>query len=115
MTPRFSMLMMSVALLASTPALATSDGRPPVPPAAQGAEGAATQPHGGEGPRGPRPPMLDTDGDGKVTKAEFVTGMEKHFDQMDANKDGVLTEEERPKWKHRGEKHRKGAQPPAAE
>lgn len=40
---------------------------------------------------------LDTNKDGKVTFAEFSGPMKAHFDEMDANKDGVLDKAEQPK------------------
>lgn len=56
-------------------------------------------PGGPGGPRGPRP-NPDTDGDGKVTAAEFAAAMPDApadlFSRLDANSDGVLTEDERP-------------------
>lgn len=39
--------------------------------------------------------MADTDKDGKITLAEAEAMALKHFDSMDANKDGKLTDEER--------------------
>ena len=38
--------------------------------------------------------MMDTDGDHKVTKAEFMHHSEMMFAQMDRNGDGVLDEDE---------------------
>lgn len=44
---------------------------------------------------------LDTDGDGKVSKTEFVNGQkdkdkaEKKFSKLDKNSDGFLTKDER--------------------
>ena len=49
--------------------------------------------HGGFGP-GKHFERLDTDGDGKVTKAEHARAAEERFTRMDANKDGVLTADE---------------------
>ena len=34
--------------------------------------------------------MMDADGDGKVTKAEFMAGHEKLFSRKDKNNDGVI-------------------------
>jgi hypothetical protein len=40
---------------------------------------------------------LDTDKDGKISFAEFSGPMKMHFEELDANKDGVLDENEQPK------------------
>ena len=47
----------------------------------------------------------DTDGDGKISRAEAVAlpWLAKHFDEIDTNKDGFLTKEE---IKAHREKHR---------
>lgn len=71
------------------------------------------------GPRGHRGPgpdhfikELDTDGDGKISRAEFAAKGDKMFAEADANKDGFLTKDEmkaahearKAKWKEkRGE------------
>jgi len=39
--------------------------------------------------------MMDGNGDGKVTKDEFMAGTLRRFDMMDANHDGQLTKAER--------------------
>lgn len=39
--------------------------------------------------------MLDANGDGRITRDEFVAGMLRRFDRMDANHDGQLTSAER--------------------
>jgi hypothetical protein len=39
--------------------------------------------------------MADTDNDGAISQAEFTAAAMKHFDMMDANKDGQVTKEER--------------------
>ena len=49
--------------------------------------------HGGFGP-GKHFEKQDTNGDGKVTKAEHARAAEERFTLMDENKDGVLTVEE---------------------
>ncbi|GIX21358.1 MAG: hypothetical protein KatS3mg121_0141 [Gammaproteobacteria bacterium] len=52
--------------------------------------------HGKDGP--PRGAKLfkkmDADGDGQVTRAEFLAAHEKHFDRLDADGDGILTHDE---------------------
>jgi Ca2+-binding EF-hand superfamily protein len=37
---------------------------------------------------------MDTDKDGKVTKAEFTAAEDKIFQKLDANGDGVITPDE---------------------
>lgn len=37
---------------------------------------------------------FDENGDGNITRAEFVEGMTKRFDRMDANSDGTITQNE---------------------
>ena len=52
--------------------------------------------HGGPGGFGSRMiVMADTDKDGKITMAEAEALALQHFDQMDSNKDGQVTPEER--------------------
>ncbi len=55
--------------------------------------------HRPDGERG-HPGMMmmqkaDTDNDGSISEAEFVAGAGKHFDEMDTNNDGNLTQDER--------------------
>lgn len=38
---------------------------------------------------------VDTDGDGKISKAEFLASQEKHFVEIDADGDGYVTKEEK--------------------
>ncbi len=56
----------------------------------------------------------DADGDGQISKAEWMAGVEEHFTTMDADGDETITMEEwtaghaamRKRWKqHHGEKH----------
>jgi uncharacterized low-complexity protein len=54
----------------------------------------------GEGKCGMK--RMDANGDGKVTKDEFMQGHEAMFDSMDANGDGVIDVDE-----HQGH-HRRG-------
>lgn len=51
--------------------------------------------HGGGGMRGQMIIMADGDKDGRITLAEAEAMALKHFDQMDANKDGKVTPDER--------------------
>ena len=59
---------------------------------------AAAQPPGpgpGRGPGGPFGLLaMDTNGDGKLTRAEFDAGQRAHFAEIDTNKDGTATPEE---------------------
>ena len=55
-------------------------------------------------PKGERGPQ-DTDGDGAISRAEFDAWSSEHFDRLDQNGDGVITEDERPE---RRERIRKG-------
>ncbi len=62
------------------------DDLPPPPPGGRRMRMAIM---GGEG--------LDTNKDGKISFAEFSGPMKTHFEELDANKDGVLDESEQPK------------------
>lgn len=67
--------------------------------ARQAMHGPMGPPPGGPGGwhHGPMDPAaLDADHDGKVSFAEFSAPMKRHFDQMDANHDGVLEASEMP-------------------
>ena len=55
----------------------------------------------GEGQCGMR--RMDADGDGKVTREEFMQGHAAMFDSMDSNGDGVIDADE--KGAHHGKKH----------
>ena len=61
------------------------------------AAGAPAGGPGGPGGRGGRGPggRADADGDGKVSKDEYVTSQLRRFDAQDADKDGKLTKAER--------------------
>ena len=66
---------------------------------------------GGDHKGGKMMERIDTDGDGKISKAEFMAKHEEKFTQMDKNSDGFLTPEEikeahesmKEKWKERKE------------
>lgn len=47
----------------------------------------------------------DTNGDGNISKQEFMAGCEKRFQKMDANGDGQITKEERQQMRmqHKGQ------------
>jgi hypothetical protein len=61
---------------------------------AQAEEGARRGP-GGHSP-GQMLQKLDKDGDGQVSKAEFLASAEERFAKMDKNGDGFLSREDRP-------------------
>jgi len=63
------------------------------------------------GGKGPMFGQMDTDKDGKVTKAEFTAAEDKMFQKLDANGDGVITPDEFAAAHHRH--HQTDAVPPA--
>ena len=73
-------------------------GPPPAPPAGAPAGAPAGGPGGGGrgGMMGRMIAEADTDGDGKVSRAEMRAGSTKRFQEMDKNADGVLSADERP-------------------
>lgn len=50
----------------------------------------------GGGHRGEMMKRLDTNGDGAVSKEEFLAGANERFSKMDRNGDGKLTQDDRP-------------------
>jgi len=52
------------------------------------------------GGKGPQFGMMDTDKDGKVTKAEFTAAEDKMFQKLDTNGDGVITKDEMDAGRH---------------
>jgi len=51
---------------------------------------------------------LDTDGDGKVTEAEFLAKSKERFAKMDSNGDGVIDQADIDAMKAKGMEKRKG-------
>lgn len=58
--------------------------------------------------RGEMMRMMDKDGDGKVSKAEFLAGAEERFAKMDKNGDGFLSREDRPEGAGEGGRRLRG-------
>lgn len=50
--------------------------------------------HGGHGHKGKMMERVDTNGDGQISKAEFMAKHEGKFVKMDANSDGFISKEE---------------------
>lgn len=48
---------------------------------------------------------MDADGDNRISKAEFTKYTQNKFGQMDANKDGFVTKEEKKAWKKNKKKY----------
>jgi len=69
-------------MAAAVPAFATD--APVMPPAAAPEHKAGKPPHA----------EIDTDKDGKVSKAEFLKAQEDRFAKMDTDSDGYVTQEE---------------------
>jgi Ca2+-binding EF-hand superfamily protein len=63
------------------------------------------------GGKGPMFGQMDTDKDGKITKAEFTAAEDKMFQKLDTNGDGVITPDELAAMHHH--RHQNGAVPPA--
>lgn len=51
------------------------------------------------GKKGKRFKEMDTDGDNKLSKSEFMAAQEKRFAKMDANSDGFVTRDEKKSFK----------------
>jgi Ca2+-binding EF-hand superfamily protein len=59
-----------------------------------------------EGSAGNGLEKLDTDGDGKISKQEFMSRPEKRFGKMDADGDGFISQDEMNSAKERKEKRK---------
>lgn len=74
----------------------------------------AGRPERAEGERGHRRGRghgfgnADANNDGNVTRDEFLAGPIAHFERLDANRDGVLSADERPQRHARGERGQRG-------
>jgi Ca2+-binding EF-hand superfamily protein len=55
----------------------------------------------------------DTNGDGTISKAEFVKQAEERFEKIDANNDGGITKEEMEAMREKFHKARQDAEKPA--
>ena len=98
----------AVALLIGTPAVLAQDSGTDVPPSQE--EGAGPEGHSpGKGPGKGHWEEIDKDGDGSVSKSEFVSKAEEHatkrFGKMDKDNDGKLTKEEMKAGFHKGREH----------
>ena len=60
---------------------------------------------GHEGRRGGGHRNADANNDGVIMREEFLAGPSAMFERLDANRDGRLTQEERPQRGARGERH----------
>jgi Ca2+-binding EF-hand superfamily protein len=47
----------------------------------------------------------DANNDGNITREEFLAGPTQRFAQLDSNNDGVISADERPQRRERGERH----------
>ena len=63
--------------------------------------------HEGGEHKGKRMERVDTDGDGSISKEEFVARHEEMFSKMDTNGDGTLSKEERKAGKEKMREKRK--------
>lgn len=112
--------MMTLGLLSAAPAFAfeNNEGAPPPPRSGDQATGdqRGGMQHQRRGSHGDRLREMDKDGDGAVSKAEFLAKAEERFARMDTNHDGKLTPEDRPKRPNGGgngdQQGRDGPPPP---
>ena len=88
-----------------------------------GATAAMAEHHEGGDHKGGMMQKVDTNGDGVISKAEFMAKHEEMFAKMDANKDGNLSADEmkaareymKEKWEARKEKREEMMEDKAAE
>lgn len=81
------LIALTLVLSASSLAMAATDTTPTAPgQMPQGQKKAQMQQHLKE---------VDTNGDGNISKEEFMASCEKRFQKMDANGDGQITKEDR--------------------
>ena len=81
-----------------------------------GANAAMAEHHEGGDHKGKMMERIDTDGDGVISKAEFMAKHEEKFAKMDSDGDGNLTKDEmeaakakmKEKWKEMKEKKMEG-------
>lgn len=97
---------MTLGLMTAVPVFAFENNDGAAPPPRSG-EQVAGDHQGGMQPQrrgghGDRLREMDKDGDGAVSKAEFLAKAEERFARMDTNHDGKLTPEDRPQ-RPRGE------------
>lgn len=59
--------------------------------------------------------QMDSNGDGNISKQEFLANCEKRFTKMDSNNDGQISPQEREQMKAKMMQHKTpmGSQPPA--
>lgn len=89
------LIALTLALSASSLAMAASDTTPPPP----GQMKAQMQQH---------MKQVDTNGDGNISKQEFTASCEKRFEKMDTNGDGQISPQERQQMKTNWQQQHKG-------
>jgi len=107
---KFLMTFSALALMAAPAAFAQDENAPPPPGAGKGApEGRGP---GGPGGPGERWQKIDKDGDGFISRVEFLAPAEEKFTEIDKDADGKISKEEMEQLrKERGEffrQHHKG-------
>ena len=93
------LIALTFALSASSLAMAASDTTPPPPGQMKPQMQEKMQKHLKE---------VDTNGDGNISKEEFMANCDKRFAKMDANGDGQITPEERQAMKAKWKQQHKG-------